>query len=89
MSLSVSVYLSGVNWFSLEHSKHLKLDIKRVLQECFKGVIRLSQESSWKVYKKGWGNVAEVLVAAEKIYRKCGKILWKHLRTSKKNLGRC
>ena len=39
MMMSLRVYLSArVILFSLEHSKHLKQDVLRELQGCFRGV---------------------------------------------------
>ena len=43
LSLSVSVCPCEVILLSLGFSKHLKLDVSRVLQECLMGVSKVSQ----------------------------------------------
>ena len=46
MSLSLSIHLSVVNLFSLQHSKHLKQDVlfSRVFQGSFREISRVFQE---------------------------------------------
>ena len=43
VSKCVCVCLWGVNLFSLEHSKYLKLNVTRVSPGCMNGVSRVSQ----------------------------------------------
>ena len=59
MSLSLSVCPYGVILFSLKHPKHLKQDVLRELQGCFKEVSRMFQ-GSFKGVNRKLGRVPKV-----------------------------